>query len=212
MGGGGDKPEESQYSKELAEIASKEWNKYQESYVPVENQYMASVEKMGTEQAREDVAGDVATSYAKSFGEAGQEQERQLAAAGVDPSSGKARGARGDLSEAQAKTTADATSKAQSDVTRAYTGNLANVVAMGKGQEAQAVGGLQDISRAANLEASQDAVRKASEASIPAAVAGGAAAYAANNPDKMKNLYENTFSPSDMSLGAANIDPSTRTA
>lgn len=212
MGGGGNKPGESQYSKELAAVADKEWQKYQESYVPIENQYIADVQKMGSEQTQKDVAGDVTTSYAKSFGEAGQEQERQLAAAGVDPSSGKARATRGSLADAQAKTTADATSKGQADATRAYTGNLANVVAMGKGQQTQAVHGLQDISRAAAQEAGQEALREASEVSIPAAVAGGAASYAANNPDKMKNLYQNTFSPSDMSLGAANIDPTTRTA
>lgn len=208
MGGGTDAPEETQYSKELAAIAEKEWNKYQTQYVPVEDQYMASVEKMGEEQTYKDIAGDVATGYQKSFGEAAQEQSKQLSAAGVDPSSGKARAASGSLADAQASQTADATSKAQHNVTQAYTGEMSNILAMGKGQETQAIAGLQDISSAANRKAAQDAVTKAGEASIPAAVAGAAGAYIANDP----GIVSDVFSPKGMSLDAANTDPTTRYA
>lgn len=196
MGGGEDKVEETEYSKELAEIATKEWDKYQESYVPVENQFISRVDKMGKEQTYKDVAGDVSTSYKSSFSDAGKQQDKSLAAAGFDPSSGKSQTARSDMADTEAKTMADATSKAQNNVTQAYTGQLGNVVAMGKGQETQSIQGLQDLSMAATQKANSDAITEANETSIPAAVAGAGASYVANTPNALKSA----FAPSDMGL------------
>ena len=197
-GGGADEVEETEYQKELAKQASAEWDRYQEVYVPLENKYIQDVQKLGSEQTYKDMAGDVNTSYQKSFTEAGDQQRKQLAAAGVDPSSGKSQAARVEMADAQAGGASDATSKAQHNVSQAYTGGLSNVVAMGKGQQTQATAGLQDISQASLNEASQDAILKSQEMSIPGAILGAGAAYTVNNPEQVSSM----FSPEGLSLAS----------
>ncbi|AGG58102.1 hypothetical protein VPAG_00066 [Vibrio phage douglas 12A4] len=195
-GGGADEVEETEYQKELAKVAQDEWKRYQDKYVPLENKFIQDVQKMGSEQTYKDMAGDVNTQYQKSFTEAGDQQRKQLAAAGVDPSSGKSQAARVEMADAQAGGATASTSKAQHDVSKAYTGGLSNVTAMGKGQQTQATAGLQDISQASLNEATQDAILKSQETSIPGAILGVGASYATNNPEQISSM----FTPSSVSL------------
>lgn len=176
MGKGPKKVEETEYQKELAKIAAEEWNRYQDVYVPVENAYIEQVKKMGDESNYDTVAGDVHNSFTSAFDQQRDNADRQLKAAGVDPSSGKAASTQNDLINTQMGAESQAVSAGQADTTRRYVGNLSNVVAMGKGQETQAVAGLQDIAAASGRRANQAAINKANQVSIPGALAGAAAA------------------------------------
>ncbi len=147
---------------------------------------------MGDESQYGKVAGDVNTSFNSSYDEAGQKVDQGVAAAGVTPSSGKASSAQNDLIEDKLGKENESTSAGQHSATQRYTGDLQNIVAIGKGQEAKATAGLQDIAAASGRKASNDAIVEANKVSLPAAALGVAGSAAANNPQWTKNAYNST--------------------
>ncbi|HDM8198742.1 TPA: hypothetical protein P0E36_004926 [Vibrio harveyi] len=189
MGKGADKQKETSYQKAQAEIFAKEWNDYQDTFVPVENEYMRRAKNMGSEDQYSKVAGDVNTSFNSSYDEAGHQVANGLSKAGVNPSSGKAASAQTNLLEDKLGQENQATSAGQHNATQRYTGNMKNVVAMGKGQQVEATRGLNDIAEASGRRAANKAITEANSVSIPAAIAGAGASALANNPKWTKNAY-----------------------
>ncbi|WJT09290.1 hypothetical protein [Vibrio harveyi] len=194
-GGGGDNEvKETSYQKELARVASQEWNRNQDVFVPLQNQYIEYSHSMGEKPFYDKVADDTSLAFTSKYGEAQKQANKRLAAAGVDPTSGKAQAVNNELIQDKLGNENQATSQGQQDQTTAYTGNLANVAAMGRGQQTQAVNSLQDVANASGRRAEQNAINKANELSIPGAVAGVGASIAANNPDWFNNSssYDNS--------------------
>lgn len=182
-GGGGNEVKETSYQKELAKVAADEWNRYQDVFVPIENQYIEKVNSMGEEPKYKQVAGDVGLNYQSNFQKARATTSKNMAAAGIDPTSGKSASAQNELVQSQLTGENQAASQGQHDTTAAYTGNMSNVVASGRGQKTQAVNSLQDIAVASGSKARSEAYNKASEVSIPGAALGVAGSVAAANPE-----------------------------
>lgn len=184
MGGGGDNEvKETAYQKELAKVAADEWNRYQDVFVPIENEYIKKVNAMGEEPKYKQVAGDVGLNYQSNFDKARSATEKNMAAGGVDPTSGKASSAQNELIQSQLTGENQAASQGQHDATTSRVGNMANVMASGRGQQATAVNSLQDITAQSGAKARAEAYSKANEVSVPGVALGVAGSAAAANPE-----------------------------
>ncbi|WP_051867686.1 hypothetical protein [Vibrio sp. ER1A] len=184
--GGDNEVKETAYQKELAKTAAKEWNRYQDKFVPLENEYIADAHKMGGQAVYDRTAQDTNTAYNAAFSNAGEQTDKHLAASGVDPTSGKRTAAQDSLINSRLEKENQSVSQADQDATNRYTNSLSNVVAMGRGQQTQAVNSLQDVARSSGQKAQNEAINKANEISVPGAVVGAGASIAANNPDWFK--------------------------
>lgn len=217
MGKGPEKVKETSYQKELAKTAANEWNRYQDVFVPVEDNYISQARSMGDESNYETVSGDVNKSFNSSYSKAGEDARKTLYSSGVNPASGKAVSVQNDLAEDQLARESQATSAGQHNATERYTGNLQNVVAMGKGQQTKSIGSLQDIASASGREASQAAFNRANEISYPAAAVGLGASAMAANPKWTKNAFSTVKGGLSNLVGgnsmeANNVDPTNRMA
>ena len=197
-GGGSSEAKETSEQKELGKVAAEEWNRNQDVFVPMQNEYIKYANSMGDEVFYNKVADDTSLAFNKNFGEAQQQTDKNLAAAGVDPTSGKAASAQSELIESRLANENQATSQGQHDQTQAYTGSLANVAAMGRGQQTQAINSLQDVASASGQRARNDAINKANEVSPVGAALGVGASVAANNQDWF-NTDKKTLSSYDNS-------------
>lgn len=185
MGGGGGDNEvkETAYQKELAKVAADEWNRYQDVFVPIENEYINKVNEMGKEPKYKKVASDVGLNYQSNFQNARSATEKNMAAGGVDPTSGKASSAQNELVQSQLTGENQAASQGQHDATTSRVGHMANVMASGRGQQATAVNSLQDIAAQSGTKARNEAYSKANEVSVPGVALGVAGSAAAANPE-----------------------------
>ncbi|EJG1613418.1 TPA: hypothetical protein ACPJZQ_003858 [Vibrio alginolyticus] len=172
MGKGPEKAKPTADQIAAAEVAAKEWNRYQEVFVPIENEYMRITEKMGDEANYEKIAGAANTTSNSATSAAVNQTQKQLSASGFNPSSGKASSASNDIVSGANANEVQTAAQGQHNVTERYTGNLQNVVSMGRGQATQATAGLNDIAAASARKANQAAIDEANAVSIPAAVAG----------------------------------------
>lgn len=212
MGKGPEKVKETAYQKELAKTAANEWNRYQDVFVPIENIYKAQTQDMNDDSQYTKTAGNVNQSFNSSYSKAAEQTRLGLSSAGVNPASGKASAAQTELIEDGLGKENQATSAGQHNTTQRFTGNLQNVVAMGKGQEVRSMAGLNDIAAASGRAAENAARNKASELSIPAAAVGLGASVTAANPEWAKSAYSTIKGgfqnmTGGESLGANNIDP-----
>lgn len=182
-GGGADQVDETSYQKALGEVAANEWNRYQDVFVPMENDYIAYANSMGDQAYYDKASDDTSLAFNKNYGEVQDQTNKALAASGVDPTSGKTTAANADLVESQLGNENQTTSQAHQDQTQAYTGSLSNVVAMGRGQQTEAINGLQDIAQASGAKARSDAINEANEVSIPGVALGVGSAVVAGNKD-----------------------------
>lgn len=205
MGGGGGDNEvkETAYQKELAKVAADEWNRYQDVFVPIENEYINKVNAMGEEPKYKQVAGDVGLNYQSNFDKARSATEKNMAAGGVNPTSGKASSAQNELVQSQLTGENQAASQGQHDTTASHLGNMANVVASGRGQQTTAVNSLQDIATASGSKARNEAYNKANEVSVPGVALGVAGSAAAANPEWFQSSADPAVGQpaQDISLG-----------
>lgn len=179
MGKGPEKAKPTADQIAAAEVAAKEWNRYQEVFVPIENEYMRITEKMGDEANYEKIAGAANTTSNSATSSAVNQTQKQLSASGFNPSSGKASSASNDIISGSNANEVQTTAQGQHNVTERFTGNLQNVVAMGRGQATQATAGLNDIAAASARKANQAAIDEANAVSIPAAFTGAGASLLA---------------------------------
>ena len=188
--GSSNEVKETAQQKALADVASQEWNRYQDVFVPLENQFIQKAQGMGAESNYKGLAGTTNTGFNEAYSQAQQQTQKGLNQAGVDPTSGKTTAAMNALAQNQMQEEGQATAQGQHNATQRYTGNLSNVMGMGKGQEKQSVAGLQEISSAATERANQRAINKANEVSIPAAAVGAGASLAAANAGAIKDYFK----------------------
>ncbi len=181
MGKGAEKVEETKEQKQYAKIAAEQWNRYQDAFVDVENEYIRQAHEMGDEQNYDKITGAVNTTSNSATSTALKDVQKGLSSRGINPNTGKATSITNDIVTNGANKESQTAAQGNHSVTQRYTGNLQNVVAMGQGQKTTATAGLQDIAAASGREARNSAMASASEASIPAAAAGIAASYLGNS-------------------------------
>lgn len=170
--GGSNEVKETENEKAAAQVASQQWDLYQDELRPYENLFMDKVDALNNEQKYADIANDTNLGYQAEFGKARQDTATQLAASGVDPSSGKFQGTLDDITSDQVAGQIDTTNRAQSTQADKYVGGLQDVVAMGAGQKADALSGFNSIANTSMQKAQSDAQRSMSNRQATAGVAG----------------------------------------
>lgn len=183
-GGGSGEIKETSQQKAQAEIAMKQWRLYSDKLKPMENIFMADVDKLNNKEKYQNLAGVTNLGYQKQFGEVRHQAANQLAAAGIDPGSGKYQEAMNDIAGEQAIGQIDATNRVQSSQADKYIAGLQDVVALGAGQKADALQGYNSLAenslRKAGMDAQAAYMRRQGNASLVGAGMGALAGYASN--------------------------------
>ncbi|HFE7542719.1 TPA: hypothetical protein ACGADT_004035 [Salmonella enterica subsp. enterica serovar Newport] len=183
-GGGSGEIKETSQQKAQAEIAMKQWRLYSDKLKPMENIFMADVDKLNNKEKYQNLAGVTNLGYQKQFGEVRHQAANQLAAAGVDPGSGKFQEAMNDIAGEQAIGQIDATNRVQSSQADKYIAGLQDVVALGAGQKADALQGYNSLAenslRKAGMDAQAAYMRRQGNASLVGAGMGALGGYAMN--------------------------------
>lgn len=144
-GGGSNKIKDTKAQKQLAQIAAKRFNLYQQYYVPLENQFMSDVFKMQSPSQMESVQSFVTALQQPQFQKQKMQQEQMAFAQGADITSGQFQAGSDAMSQAQARGMGTGTAEALSGQTDRYYQGMGNIIAMGQGQAGQAMSGLGDI-------------------------------------------------------------------
>lgn len=183
-GGGSNEIKETSQQKAQAEIAMKQWRLYSDKLKPMENIFMADVDKLNNKEKYQNLAEVTNLGYQKQFGDVRHQAANQLAAAGVDPGSGKYQEAMNDIAGEQAIGQIDATNRVQSSQADKYIAGLQDVVALGAGQKADALQGYNSLAenslRKAGMDAQTAYMRRQGNASLVGAGMGALAGYASN--------------------------------
>ncbi len=213
------KAEETEYQKQLASTAAQEWNRNQDVFVPVENEYKREAAQMGSDQTYNKVAGDIHLGAKTANSNMSNQVQKGLNQSGINPNSGKAATIQNQIIDTGMGNENQTQGQGQFSATQRYVGNTQNVVGIGQGQKATATAGLQDIAQASGQKAINDARTEANKVSIPAAIAGTGASLIAGSDKAQeylgnvgKNIKSGLSDFGGTNLGAKNIDPNTMTA
>ena len=190
--GGSGEVKETSLQKAQADIASEQWETYQNDLKQYEDLFMDKVDNLNDESNYTKVAGDAATQTSSAFGQVRQKIADNLAASGVDPTSGKYQAAMDDLSEAQTSSQIDTTTRAQNDQASKYTAGLSDVAALGAGQKSDALAGYSSLARASGDKAIADAESAYNEKASTLNAVGTAAGMATANYMKSGNTTTDT--------------------
>lgn len=158
MGGGGsNEVKETSAEKAQASVAADQWSYYQSNLKQYEDLFMDKVDSLNNESNYTKVAGDAATQTSGAFGQVRQKTADNLAASGIDPTSGKYQSTMKDLTNKQVSSQIDTVTKAQNDQSDKYVAGLQDVVAIGSGQEADALSGYSSLASSSAAKAASDA-------------------------------------------------------
>lgn len=157
--GGGDKnkPKETEYEKEIANIAKEKWKMSEDNLQPLEDMMITDVRKGVTARERADVSGAVGLSTQKQFGQASTQRSTDMAAAGIDPTSGKYQESLSDLSRAGGETRSAAETEGEAGLQSAQMGDELNLLRIGSGQATQAQQSMSDVASRAASKAKTEA-------------------------------------------------------
>ncbi|EAW1321205.1 hypothetical protein D1914_20525 [Salmonella enterica] len=195
-GGGSGEIKETSQQRAQAEIARKQWDLYNQRLKPMENIFMAKVDKLNDEDKYQNLAGVTNLGYQKQFGDVRHQAANQLTAAGIDPGSGKFQETMNDISSEQAIGQTDATNRVQSSQADKYIAGLQDVVALGAGQKADALQGYNSLAenslRKAGMDAQAAYMRRQGNASLVGAGMGALGGYAMNRLGSGGNLTPKT--------------------
>ncbi|EMD2975197.1 hypothetical protein VQZ54_001313, partial [Salmonella enterica] len=100
-GGGSGEIKETSQQQAQAEIARKQWDLYNQRLKPMENIFMADVDKLNDGSKYQDLAGVTNLGYQKQFSDVRSQAANQLTSAGIDPGSGKFREAMNNIAGEQ---------------------------------------------------------------------------------------------------------------
>ncbi len=177
--------EETPYQKELSKIATEKWNKYQETYVDLENQYMSRVDEMDDPWQKNLATGDANKATQTSFSDTQDQIEQQQFQGGINPNSGKFQATTAQLENAKATSKAGGETQALQDQQNRYASGIQSVIDMGQGQSIDAQQGLTTAASISGDKAARDAKSQYQSASATRGIVGTgfgmAASYGLNN-------------------------------
>ena len=158
MGGGGStEVKETSAEQAQAAVANEQWNYYQNNLKQYEDLFMDKVDNLNNESNYEKVAGDAATQTSSAFEQAREGAANTMASQGIDPTSGKYQSTMKDITDKQSVSQLDTVSRAQNTQADKYTAGLSDVVAIGNGQEADALSGYSSMASSSAAKAASDA-------------------------------------------------------
>lgn len=143
----------------LAEVSAAKWKDYQDTFVPLQNEYMAGVDRLGTESAQQGygmMAGNIAGAQ---VGDVINQSNQQLFSQGINPNSGAFQTKSRVLSQAIAKTQQNARNQGMLAAQNAHIQGLSNIAAIGNGQQTTAFQGMGNIAQTAASNAINESQR-----------------------------------------------------
>jgi hypothetical protein len=186
--GGGNTIDESPHAVALAEIAQEKWDYYQDTFVPLENEFMAQVDAMDSEANYDKAMGMGVSEFDIQYEPQIDNKMEELRSAGAAPGSGRAIMAEANMRSEGAGTQGMVGANAASAQKDKYIKGVENVVGIGEGQSTTAMQGMSDMVRMGTDRAKQDAFNEWNETSATRSAfgtgAGMAAGYAADKLDK----------------------------
>ena len=200
-GGGGNDVKQSPEERELGRIAIERWNDYQNRFVPVENEYIQSVQK--TDSDFSEARGQTASAVQQAFAPAEIDLSNNLFAQGITPDSGKGISAVQALGRDRGLSMGTGLNETDVAVDNQHLQGLQNVVQMGQGQAADSLAGMGQVA----ADATRDSIDRANRSyqnrqaglHLAGTVAGaGTQAYMNRGPaglnmqGQQRPLYDNT--------------------
>ena len=182
MGGGGDAPEieETAAERALAEVSAEKFRVYQEKFKPLEQQYMNIVDDKNGKAYQGLMMSQSANAATRDLRAA----ESQMYSGGLNPNIGASVGKSAVLSQAIERTKAAGMAQGMQSAQNAYLSGLANVNAIGSGQEAAATSSTRSLAQQSANQAKSDAqnafISQQANQEMKGAVVGGLAAGATN--------------------------------
>ncbi|MDF5166564.1 hypothetical protein P3612_11215 [Vibrio parahaemolyticus] len=194
MGGSSNKVEETAAEKAASKVAVEQWNLYDSELKQYEDVFMQRVDNFNSESNMADAKASVDLNYNKNFGEARSQSATNMAAQGIDPSSGKFKGALSDITLDQSLTQGDAINRAQVNEQDNYVVGQQDVVAIGMGQKAEGLAGMDSTASLSASKSANDAVssfnRRSANAQFVGSLAGmGVASMSTPNTNTL-STYE----------------------
>lgn len=153
--GGGGSVKQTEQAKKMAEISAKRFNRYQQVYVPLENQFIRDALQLRNKENYNKASAIAAAATAQPFDRARRQAEMDMFSGGINPNSGRGRSA--SLAEAEARGLGSIVAGANIKTTDRYMGGLESVIAMGQGQAGSAIQGMSEIARNAEQAAADKA-------------------------------------------------------
>ena len=152
-GGGGADMENTEAQKAMAEIASKKWVDYNNTFKPVENKFIDDVYDMGGQAAMDEASGIAGVTNAKVTTGAISDTADALIASGVNPNSTQFTENMDSTETKAGGVNADTTSRTQNTQQDRFVQGLDAVNSIGQGKEAKAITGKGDLAQASQSNA-----------------------------------------------------------
>lgn len=145
VGGGGYDIEETAEEKELAAISMEKWDRYKNTFLPLENKYMAKVDGMRSDSSYDRVGGLTGNAINVEAGNQLATANQAMFQGGINPNSGKFMGANSTLLSKGSKVLSAAVNSANMGLGNEQISRMEGIVNIGQGQAAGAVKSLSDI-------------------------------------------------------------------
>lgn len=159
--------------KMMAEIAAKKWQDYQTIHVPMENKFMADVQKMDSAQAMDEAQAIAGITNASETTKAIDNTAKAMSEGGVNPNSTKFTDTVNDAANHSAKASNENSNNVETAQQDRFVSGLGGVNAMANGKEAGAVAGLNDVAQISHNNAVNDFRHKQYESQGNNEVIGG---------------------------------------
>lgn len=165
---------ETNADKALAEVMLSRFQRYQDVFAPMENQFIRDAFLMRSPGQYGEVAGQASAAFQPQFDQARDTLGANLVARGIDPSSGAYRGASRALDRAQQRAMGQGIAGALVGQTDRGFSAVQNVVALGQNQATDAVQSMGQATAQLNAQAESQAQAGLSRAIAPLEIAGAA--------------------------------------
>ena len=155
--GGGYEVEETAEEKELANISMEKWERYKTKFRPLEDQYMAKVDNMGSDASYDRIGGLAGNAMVAGAGSQIDAGNQAMFQGGINPNSGKFMGANSALMSKGSKVLSAAVNSANMGLGNEQISRMEGIVNIGQGQAAGAVKSLSDIASSSVDQANSSA-------------------------------------------------------
>ncbi|MGB0662774.1 MAG: hypothetical protein ACPGMR_03185 [Pontibacterium sp.] len=178
--------EESEEQRALAQVGAEQWNYAQETLVPLQDMYIEKVNQMDSQANKDFLEGKTNIGMQSGLASGFDQVVSGASGAGLDLSSGALKGGLVDSALGSAQVGGDTAARALTQQDELKVQGLQNVVAMGAGQETQAIAGLADSASLAQSTARQNATnsfnRRSANLQTLGTIAGAGTSYYQNQP------------------------------
>ncbi|MDF2185252.1 hypothetical protein O1O06_10755 [Grimontia hollisae] len=189
MGGGGGSSEVKETSHQIAasEIAQKQWEIYEKDLSQYIDVFKDRVDNFRGEANMKDREGATNLAYQSAYSEAKNNVAQELTARGVDPTSGKFKASMSEMTTEHGLRSADTVNRAQAAEQDKYIAGLSDYVAVGAGEQAEALKGISDVAALSTRKAIDDAQMSFNKRAANMQMAGAATGVGLRSYMQMKS-------------------------